>query len=342
MIYYFRVGKGARVRLPDDPSSPAFDRAYTEALAAHLTGVLRRPEPRTLAWLVEQYRESPQYAALAPETRKQFRYQLARMVERAGEAPLSEITQESIVKGRDARREKPTDANKYLRASVRLFAFAVEHGWMRENPAHGVRKIPLPNRQTGFLAWEEEDVTRFEERWPVGTRERLALDLLLYTGVRRSDVVRLGRQHMRRNGEIVIRTEKSVNSGRPIEVTITILPPLARSIAATATGELTFLVTARGRPWVKESFGNWFKAACRAAGIAEDGKAAHGLRKVAASRAAEAGATEAELNAMFGWMEGSGEAAHYIRKANRAKLARSGNAKIMKMPQAIGKQADEL
>lgn len=327
-IWYFRVGKGARVRLPDDPASPGFERAYNEALAAHLAGILQQPRARTLAWLIEQYRASPQYAALAKETRKQFRYQLDRMRAKAGEAPLAEITQESIVRGRDDRRAKPSDANKYLRASKRLYAFAVEHGWMRENPAAGVGKVPLPNRQTGFLPWEEEDLARFEARWPVGTRERLALDLLLYTGVRRSDVVRLGRQHMRANGEIVIRTEKSVNSGRPIEVTITILPPLARSIAATPTGELTFLVTARGRPWAKESFGNWFKEACKAAGIDEDGKAAHGLRKVAAMRAAEAGATEAELNAMFGWTEGSGEAAHYTRKANRASLARSGLAKV--------------
>ena len=50
---------------------------------------------------------------------------------------------------------------------------------------------------------------------------------------------------------------------------------------------------------------------------------------MAVTRAVEAGATEAELNAMFGWTEGSGEAAHYIRLANRAKLARSGQAKII-------------
>lgn len=165
-IWYFRVGKGARVRLPDDPASPGFERAYNEALAAHLAGILQQPRARTLAWLIEQYRASPQYAALAKETRKQFRYQLDRMRAKAGKAPLAEITQESIVRGRDDRRGTPSDANKYLRASKRLYAFAVEHGWMRENPAAGVGKVPLPNRQTGFLPWEEEDLARFEARWP--------------------------------------------------------------------------------------------------------------------------------------------------------------------------------
>lgn len=335
MIYYFRVGKGARVRLPDDPQSPAFKRKYQEALKAHLEGELKQRDEKTLGWLIGQYRESGIYEGLAKETRKQFKYQFKKMLEKAAAAPLNELDQGSIIEGREARRAKPSDANKYIRASKKLFDFAVERGWMRENPAKGVELVPLPNKKVGFLQWEEEDLERFEARWPVGTRERLAMDLLIYTGVRRSDVVRLGRQHTRRNGEIVIRTEKSVNSGNPVEVTITVLPPLARSIAATKTGDLTFLVTRYNRPWVKESFGTWFKNACKAAGVDDDGKAAHGLRKVAASRAAEAGATEAELNAMFGWMEGSGEAAHYIRKANRAKLARSGQAKVIAIPQTF-------
>lgn len=340
-IYYFRVGKGQRLRLPADPASPEFKRAYTEALMAHLAGTLKVPDEKTLGWLIDQYQASPLYAALAKETFKQFRYQFKKMKERAAAAPLRELTQESIVKGRESRRHKPSDANKYLRASKHLFAFAIENGWMKENPAKAVEGVPLPNKKTGFLQWEEEDLERFEARWPIGTRERLAMDLLLYTGVRRSDVVRLGRQHMRKNGEIVIRTEKSVNSGNPVEVTISILPPLARSIAATKTGDLTFLVTQYGRPWVKESFGNWFKEACKEAGVRDGGKAAHGLRKVAASRAAEAGATEAELNAMFGWLEGSGEAAHYIRKANRAKLARSGRAKVIQFSQTVSQTENQ-
>jgi hypothetical protein len=65
--------------------------------------------------------------------------------------------------------------------------------------------------------------------------------------------------------------ERSPQQGYPVEVTITILPPLARSIAATPTGDLTFHINQFGRPWKKESFGNWFKRACTEAGIKEDG-----------------------------------------------------------------------
>jgi site-specific recombinase XerD len=78
--------------------------------------------------------------------------------------------------------------------------------------------------------------------------------------------------------------------------------------------------SARGTSLTKESFGNMFKDACRAAGVVENKKAAHGLRKVGATRAAENGATVAELEAIFGWTGGA-MAALYTRDANRQKLA---------------------
>lgn len=95
------------------------------------------------------------------------------------------------------------------------------------------------------------------------------------------------------------------------------LDPLARSIAAAKTGDLTFLTTERGTPFVKESFGNWFKKACDKAKVPGS---AHGLRKAGATRAAENGATERELMALFGWSSGK-MAAHYTRAASQKRLA---------------------
>lgn len=321
-MWFFRVGKGPRVRLPDEYGSEAFQMAYKSALLASQTPSGTQTI-RTLGWLINQYRESPAWHGLAKETRKQFRYQLDRMKERAGKAPLNEITAASIAAGRDARAAKPTDANKYLKCSVALYRFAVDRQWMKENPAKGISKLKTPG--VGFHTWTEDEAKAFEARWPIGTRERLAFDLLIYTGVRRSDVVRLGRQHTRK-GEITITTEKSRNSGRPVEVTISILPPLAKSIEATPTGDMTYLVTHKRTAFTKESFGTWFKKACKAACVPGT---SHGLRKLAAVRMAENHATEAELNAVFGWAEGSDESATYIRKANRAKLARGGIVKMI-------------
>jgi integrase len=54
---------------------------------------------------------------------------------------------------------------------------------------------------------------------------------------------------------------------------------------------------------------------------------AHGLRKAGATRAANNGATVAQLNAIFGW-KGERMASHYTQTADRMKLARDGMEKL--------------
>jgi integrase len=118
------------------------------------------------------------------------------------------------------------------------------------------------------------------------------LDVLLYTGLRRGDAVRLGRQHIR-DGVASLKTEKTDTL-----VMLPILSVLAETLAAGPCGDLTFIAGAGGKPLTKESFGNEFRQACKAAGVPGS---AHGVRKIAATRAANAGATVAELEAIFGW-----------------------------------------
>jgi integrase len=169
---------------------------------------------------------------------------------------------------------------------------------------------------------------RYEDRHPIGTKARLAFDLLLYTGVRRSDVVRLSPQMERWFGETspdgdTVEMQKLVftetKGGSRIVKTheLPILSPLRQSIDATLTGHLVYLVTAFGKPHSAKAFGNWFKKRCREAGLEE--VSAHGLRKLGAQRCAEAGATEHQLMALFGWTNPQ-QAAVYTKKANRAKL----------------------
>ena len=116
-----------------------------------------------------------------------------------------------------------------------------------------------------------------EARWPIGTRQRVWLDVLLYTGLRRGDAVRFGRQHVRGGS---IKTEKS---GFTIEVPALILPVLQATLDAGPCGDLTFIVGANVQPLTKESFGNEFRHACKQAGVPGS---AHGVRKLAATRMA--------------------------------------------------------
>ena len=103
-----------------------------------------------------------------------------------------------------------------------------------------------------------------------------------------------------------------------MEVTLPILPVLAETLAVGPCGDLTFITGKRGNPLTKEAFGNLFRKACNAAGIND--RSAHGLRKIAATRAADRGATEAQLEAIFGWTGGR-MASLYTRSANRRRLA---------------------
>jgi integrase len=242
---------------------------------------------------------------------------LSGVIKSAGEHLLREITSKTVRAGRERRVATPHSANSFIKAMRAFFGWALDEKLVALDPTEGVKLLAGPNDADGFHTWSQEELDRFEARWPIGTRERLAFDLLLYTGLRRGDAVRVGRQHVR-DGVITIRTEKH-RHGKPGEqVSIPILAPLAASIDATPTGDLTFLVTEAGRPWVKESFGNWFREACRAAGCPGS---AHGLRKAGATRAAERGATERQLMAIFGWSTGK-MAQHYTRTADRVRLAR--------------------
>jgi integrase len=192
-----------------------------------------------------------------------------------------------------------------------LFRWARKNNHVKVDPSVDVESPPR-RKGDGFRPWTEEDVAAYEHRWPIGTRQRVWLDVLLYTGLRRGDAVRFGRQHVR-DGVGTIKTEKT-----GVTVTLPILPVLAETLAVGPCGDLTFIAGERGQPLTKESFGNEFRKACRAARVPGS---AHGVRKIAATRAANAGATVAQFEAIFGW-SGGRMASLYTQTADRRRLAK--------------------
>jgi integrase len=315
LAWYVRRGHGPRIRIKAEYGSEDFWRQYRAALEG-------APPPSkasgadTLAWALGRYRESSAWAALSNATRRQRENIYRAVTKSAGSVLLREITSETIRSGRERRTDKPHAANNFLKAMRGFFAWAVEGKYVGTDPTKAVKLLVGKNDAAGFHTWSQEELNRFEAYWPVGTRERLAFDLLLYTGLRRGDAVRVGLQHVR-DGVITIRTEKHAKGREGEPISIPILPPLAASIEATRTGDLTYLITEAGQPWVKESFTNWFREACRKASCPGS---AHGLRKTGATRAAERGASERQLMAIFGWSTGK-MAQHYTRAADRARLA---------------------
>lgn len=322
LVWYVRIGQGPRTRLRDPYGTDAFWRAYRLAVEQ---APKRAADPResqgTIAWLIKAYMNSGEWRALKAATRANRSVAYRAVETGAGSEPIKTFGRGTILASRDARRDKPHAANGFVAAMRALFQWALndtDHAkFVKADPTDGIKPLKGANAKIGHHVWTTEEVARFQERWPLGTRERVAMDLLLYTGLRRVDAVKLGRQHLMGTGdaqEFTIRTQKT-----GIVVTAPILPVLARTLAAGPTGDLTFIVKLDGMPFAVESFAFWFRQACKAAKV--PGRA-HGLRKAGAARAAEMGATEAQLNALFGWADGSRESAVYVRTADRAKMAR--------------------
>jgi integrase len=315
MVWYVRKFDGPRIRIRGEYGSESFMAEYHAAVSgeAVLAAKPRAPDTESLEWLIKRYRESSDWAKLSMATRKARENLFKNMAEKSGDLPYSAVTSHVVLASREERKDTPAMANNVLKATRGLFKWACQAGLVEDNPTTSTKLLTL--KSDGFSAWTDDEVSRFEARWPVGTRERLALDILLYTGLRRGDAVRLGSQNVRA-GVFRIKTEKS---GHKIEVAAPILPALRRSIEATPRGERTFIAGLGGEPMAKGSFGNWFRSACDAAGVRG---AAHGLRKAGASRAAENGATNEQLKAIFGWADDKMPSL-YTRSANRARLAAS-------------------
>ena len=321
-VWYVRKGKGPRYRLRAEFGSDAFKREYDDAIAG------RKPQhgqavAGTLQWLWDAYRKTGAWTALAPATRRQRENIMLNVLKTSGAVAFGAISEGDIVAGLDRRSETPSAARNFLDTMRGLFKWAKGRGHVRKDPTADVAP-PKRRRAAGFAPWTHEDVEKYQAKWPLGTAQRVWLDVLLYTGLRRGDAARIGPNHVQ-DGIVTIATEKS---GERVVVALPILDVLQASLDKGPTGSETWIVGLSGRALTKESFGNMFSDAARAAGFE---KSAQGNQKNAATNATENGATEAELDAIFGWTGGR-MASHYTKTANRAKLAAAAAQKLKSIP----------
>lgn len=331
-IYLRRKGM-PKVRLRAEPGSTEFLEEYKRALdgAPRSPQVKRPPVAETsFRWLLEAYYKSAEYHQLGDSTRRVRRLILDSICDsktssdaNRAELPFGRMESKHVREIRDEKRKYPEAANSRIKALRQLFAWAKEVGHVKANPALDVPR--LKSASEGFHTWTPDEISQFEAKHPVGTKARLAFALLRYTGVRRSDVVKLGRG-MERDGHLHFTiTKGALKKGKPGQtapgpkrLALPILPELRAALDATPNAHMTYLVNEWGRPFTAAGFGNKFRDWCDQAGLPQC--SAHGIRKADATLAAENGATTHELMAMFGW-DSIQQAEHYTRKANQGKLA---------------------
>ena len=215
-VYWFvQVKRGApKIRIREEFGTPAFDAAYQAAVTSDHP---KKPEIKvshgTIMWAWLLYRQSASWqSAISTATRRQRENIMKHVLATAGSQPLSAITGGAIREGVDRRAKTPFQAKNFVQTMRSLFEWLRENGIVSVNPCDGV-KVKKPKTK-GFPEWSYEDILQYEARWPIGTRERVMLDVYAYTGLRRGDAAVVGRQHIR-NGIISLQTEKTGQVGAP-------------------------------------------------------------------------------------------------------------------------------
>ena len=231
------------------------------------------------------------------------------------------MTPKAIRVLRDRKKDTLAAAQVRMKTLRVMFDWATEEceDWVATNIVSEVKGLKY--RTDGHHSWTRDKVAKFEQRHPVGSKARLAMALMLYTGVRRSDAVKLGPKHVEKDasGELWFRfkpTKTERTSGK--ELQIPILAPLKAILDASDLGNVAFLETEYGKPFAAAGFGNWFRERCDEAKL--PGCSAHGLRKIGAVIVSERGATVQQLMAIFGW-DSAQQAMDYVKKASQKMMA---------------------
>ncbi|EQA96815.1 tyrosine-type recombinase/integrase [Sphingobium baderi] len=209
-------------------------------------------------------------------------------------------------------------AIKLRKELIRFFDWSRKAGLIDHNPAADSERVKLTvdeKKGRGFRTWTEDDIQQFRQHWKLGTKQRLAMEVYLWTDQRRCDVHKMGRAQIK-GGRLPVTQEKT---GK--ELWIAVAPQLLEAIVAMdpkETSPFCFIVSRKGTAYTKESFGNWFKDACVAAGLMSHN--GHGLRKATLRRLADLQAANKTMKALSG-QDKDETLAIYTADADQIRLA---------------------
>lgn len=295
-------------------------RAEYEALLAGSAVARSASQAGTVAWLIEQYLGSLKFRNLSDSRRRSIRSELDWLRGQAGDLPFARLGVKHI-EALMAKKAGPVAANTVKKNLSMLFNFAARKlEYKGPNPARSAEK--MTTNPLGYHTWTSAEIDRFLVRHGPGTKARLVLLLSLNTGMSRTDLSRLGWQHVK-DGRIAYRRAKT-----SVAADLPILPALAEELARVPR-DRAFLITQDNKPegYKPETLGNWFRDRCDEAGVPGS---LHGLRKAGATMLANAGASDWEVAAYLAHTD-TKQASTYTKTANRAKLTDSGFAKAESM-----------
>jgi integrase len=317
MRRYFRKRGCKPVTLPGAPGSPEFMLAYQMAMGGKPEQPARHG-PGTVSALIVDYLRSPAFASnLKPASKKSYRIVLDKFGAKHGHRMVADMPRDKVATYiYEIGAERPAMANLTKAVLRKLLAHAVRMGLRNDNPVTEIDSYKLGTHHT----WTDAELKAFEARWPLGTRERLAYALLLYTGQRVGDVARMRRQHIS-GGCIAIVQQKTGT-----ELSIPIHPALAAAMQAGPNNGMSLIGDLNGRPIGADWLSAIVKTAAKAAGL-PPACVPHGLRKAMARRLAEGGATSKEIASVSGH-KSLKEVERYTNAADQRRLSKAAMNKL--------------
>ena len=312
--YRFRRKGFAQYLFKAEPGTEAFRQEYRACLdgiaAEPVTAGVERAAPGSFNDLIGRYYRSPDFLDPGERTREVYRGVIERWRTKYGDGSVRDLRTSHVEKMMGEMLPHRTAANMLRKRLSALMNFAIRQGFITINPVLATRPYRVDTK--GFHTWTEEEIARFETRHHVGTKARLAFDLMLWTGQRGGDVRVMGPQHLR-NKRLHVTQEKTGAT-----VSLPLLAPLAQSIMAVRTSAMVFLISEHGKPFSRKGFGNKFRQWCDEADLPHC--SAHGLRKAAARRFAEAGCSNQQIKAWTGHTTDS-EVSRYTAAADQTLLS---------------------
>tara|TARA_R110002074_G_scaffold262994_1_gene435091 strand:+ start:8663 stop:9760 length:1098 start_codon:yes stop_codon:yes gene_type:complete len=320
--YRFRR-KGYPSRYINAPlGSPAFLEAYAACMALASAPELPigagRIAEGTIADLVTRFYRRSAWANMTPGAQDHDRRIINRFRDEHGPKRVAALTYEHVDAILAAKAGTPTAANKLRKKLKQLMTFAVAIDMIVKDPMTQTK--PFKVRSGGYHTWTEEEIAQYQQRHELGTKARLALELLLWTGQRLGDAILMGRQQIQR-GRIRVIQEKT-----GADLWIPVAPQLVKAITAMSVhNHLNYIVTEYGAPFTRKGFGNWFRDQCDAAGLPQC--SAHGLRKAMARRLAELNLSHELIKSITGHKTDA-EVSRYTADANQQALADTAMARL--------------
>jgi integrase/recombinase XerD len=199
----------------------------------------------------------------------------------------------------------PITKQKRLEMVRRFFGFCVDSGWIRGNPAKGVKSsvadyaptMPYSKEEIERILWAADTVREIHPKMPAGIEKKLRalILLMLHSGVRISDAVLLHKDRIK-NGKLFLRQAKTKH---PVWVPLPKIVLLA--LKACDEGDSHYFYNGAGK--AKTAITEWqarLKNIYTIAGIVEDGYKSHRLRDTFATSLLEKGVNIETVSMLLG------------------------------------------